>query len=99
MKTSQAEKLRQVLSDGAAHSTVELLDRVYGVGHSGIARLGARIKDLRDRGMEIESWKDNENKTVWYYQLKNAPPPKVRMVPKEVLIDGVMHVRFVPARA
>jgi len=94
-KPSQADRLRQLLSDGQPHSTVEILERVYGTGHSGIARIGARIKDLRDRGCEIEGWKDRQNPTIFIYQMAVKPKPRVEYVD----VGGVMHARMVPQDA
>lgn len=56
------------------HSTIEILETVYGVGHSGIARVSARILDLRSRGYDIEGWKDQENPSIYWYQLKTTTP-------------------------
>jgi hypothetical protein len=90
-KPSQAERLRILLSDGKPHSTPEILDRVYGVGHSGIARIGARIADLKEKGCVIGGWRDEDNPTVYWYQMKARPKPRVEYVE----IGGVMHARVI----
>ena len=94
---SQAERIRQVLSDGQAHSTVEILQRVYGPSHSGIARIASRITDLRAEGFTITSWKDKQNPTIWFYQMSLTGPaePKKKFVPQYVIVDGVRRVRMV----
>lgn len=75
---TQVERLRELLADGQWHSTVEILGVVYGLEHSGIARIGARIWDLSKRlhaGESIESKRDPERKTVWLYRLVRPQPP------------------------
>lgn len=66
---SQSAKLLALLSDGNPHSTVEILNAVYGGSHLGIARIGARIYDLKKSGKEIKGWKDKDRPTVHWYQL------------------------------
>lgn len=70
MRPSQAERLLKFLSDGEPHSTVEILEQVYGGSHLGIARVGARIWDLKARGHDITGWKDPTNPAVYVYQMK-----------------------------
>lgn len=48
MKTSQAQRLYELLKDGQPHRTDEILKVVYGSEHLGIARPGARVNDLRN---------------------------------------------------
>lgn len=95
-KPSQADRLLALLLDGEPHNTVEILEKVYGGEHLGIARIASRVNDLRHRGHEIFSWRDRENSTVWVYQLKNAPKPPPKLEWKEVMINGVPHMRQVP---
>ncbi len=97
MKKSQTDRLLDLLNDGQWHSTPDILAAVYGSEHLGIARIGARVKDLKDRGFEIESRRDDMHKTVWHYRLVSGPKAPPRLVPQQVMIDGVMHVRMVPA--
>lgn len=73
---SQADKLLEVLSDGEPHRTDEILDKVYGGEHLGLARIGARVHDLKNRGQKIEGWTDPDHKTLYWYQLEN--PAKSR---------------------
>ncbi len=77
MKKSQADRLLDLLRDGVEHSTIEILERVYGGGHLGIARIGARIHDLKGRGFEIVSRRDEQRPTIWLYQLVSAPKKQI----------------------
>lgn len=69
MKTSQKIRLLKLLSDGKPHRTDNILQEVYGSEHLGLARVGARIWDLKQAGKNIVGWKD-ENKQLYWYQLK-----------------------------
>jgi len=91
LRRCQGPKLHQVLSDGKPHSTVEILQRVYGTSHSDIGRIGARILDLKARGCQITSWPDPENKAIWFYQMAVKPKPRMEYVEK----DGAMYARLV----
>lgn len=64
---SQKERLYSLLRDGAWHDTVEILEKVYGGNRSGIARVGARIHDLRQDGHTIEG--RDKTKTIYEYRL------------------------------
>lgn len=90
MKLSQSERIRRLLADGEPHSTIEMMEKVYGGSHLGIARVGARIYDLKGKGCAIIGWKDEKNPTVYWYQMHVRPEPKVEFVE----IDGVMHARM-----
>ncbi len=70
---SQADKLLELLSDEEAHSTVEIMRVVYGGDHLGLARVGARVYDLKEKGYVIESRPGKINKTIWYYKLMASP--------------------------
>lgn len=94
MKVSQSEKLRRLLADGKPHSTPEIQVAVYGASHLGVARIAARIKDLKDRGMEITGWKDAVNPAIHWYQM--AGKPNARMVPRMVEVNGIKMMRMVP---
>lgn len=67
---SQSSRLFLLLSDGEPHSTIEIIEQVYGGSHLGLARVGARVYDLRREGYEIEGWKDKENPSIYWYQMK-----------------------------
>lgn len=62
-------ELYEALKDGRPHSSFELVKSVYGATGPSIARLGARIWDLKHDGCMIESWKDEKNKAMWWYQM------------------------------
>lgn len=63
---SQKEKLREFLSDGKPHRTDEIVNSVYGQGLS-LARVGARIYDLKQDGFKIVGWKDTETPSLYWY--------------------------------
>lgn len=66
---SQTTKLLALLSDGQPHSTLDIMEKVYGNSHLGLARVGARVYDLRQKGHEIEGKKDKENPAIYWYKL------------------------------
>lgn len=68
---TQKQKLKEVLKDGHWHDTVEILGRVYGQDQSGIARIAARISDLKKDGYGIES--ERKNGSIWQYRLVEQP--------------------------
>lgn len=67
---SQKEKILMLLSDENPHSTPEILKGVYGGEHNGIARIGARIFDLKKDGHDISGWEDKIDRSIYWYQLK-----------------------------
>jgi hypothetical protein len=69
-KKSQVQKLHELLMDNKWHNTIEILESVYGIEHSGIARIGARIHDLKNLGYDIES-RRTKKKGIWEYRLIN----------------------------
>ena len=71
---SQAQKLLNLLLDGEAHRTDEIMQRVYGGEHLGLSRVGARIYDIKKRGHRIEGWRDPRWPTLYWYRL--MPPAK-----------------------
>lgn len=78
---SQTDRLEQLLLDGEPHRTDEILKAVYGSEHLGIARIGARIADLKKRGYVINGWRDNEIKTLYWYEIAKAPKEEFKPVP------------------
>jgi len=52
---SQTERILEILSDGQPHPTTEIVRKAYNVRNQSICRLGARIYDLRQRGLDIET--------------------------------------------
>jgi biotin operon repressor len=68
-KQSQLEKLLKLLLDKKPHSTVEILKKVYGADHLGLARVGARIWELRKEGYKIGGRKHPIKQSVYIYQM------------------------------
>lgn len=73
---SQKQKLLNLLSDYEWHSTIEICDIVYGAIHFGLARVGARIFDLKQDGHTIEGKHDPERQTIYWYRLIPKLEPK-----------------------
>jgi hypothetical protein len=68
---SQTERLFKLLSDFRVHDTPEILEKVYGSSHLGIARVSARIWDVqRKYGVRIESKKSEKKSSIWEYQMQ-----------------------------
>ncbi len=72
-KSTQAERLLTLLSDGSWHDTVQIQYIVYGDEHLGLSRVGARIHDLKKKGHMIEG--RHKSQTIYEY----------RLVPKEIV--------------
>ncbi len=78
---SQTEKLYELLKDGRPHRTDEILRVVYGSSHNGIARIGARISDLKNgkwsQGIHcrIIGWHDANTSALYWYQLEQTKMP------------------------
>ena len=82
---SQESKLLEFLKDGLWHETPAILANVYGNGHLGIARIGARCFGLKQKGYRIESKKINGS--VWGYRLVREVLPPISP-PLNVLHTG-----------
>lgn len=68
---TQTDRLFNVLSDGYPHRTDEILRKVYGSDHLGIARIGARVADLKQKGYVIPDAKPDPNKpTLYWYRME-----------------------------
>ena len=67
---SQEQRLFELLSDFNPHRTDEILQVVYGSEHLGIARIGARIADLKKKGHKIQGFRDPQHSTLYFYQLE-----------------------------
>ena len=81
---SQVQKIYKILLDGLPHRTDEFQERIFGSTKYGLFRLSARIWDIKNKyNVEIESWKDKEIPSLWWYQIKqkdtlfNIPENKV----------------------
>jgi hypothetical protein len=85
MTMTQTERLYNLLKDGNPHRTDEILRIVYGSEHTGLARIGARVDDLKKgkwRGQvrcEIVGHKDPQNQALYFYKL--IPPRKIELPP------------------
>jgi hypothetical protein len=64
---SQKARLHKLLSDGEWHSTDEIQKVVYGGDHMGLARVAARVFDLKKDGYLIQSCKLAG--TIWEYKM------------------------------
>ena len=63
---SQLERLHELMSDGRPHSTYEIVEKVYDMDTTTIARVGARIYDMKRRfNAIVDSWQDKENRKMW----------------------------------
>lgn len=79
-KPTDADRLLAVLSDGRAHSHLEL----YALGMI----VHSRVADLRKRGHDVQTWRENHpNGTRYWYQLA-APLTK-----REESTEGSMSSR------
>lgn len=80
MGLSQCDLLQNLLRDGEPHRTDEILRRVYKVYGKGIARISARVYDLKNkRGANIVSWPDPDEPTLFFYMLVNASSFKKKL--------------------
>jgi len=64
---SQKARLLTLLSDYEWHDTPNIQVAVYGANHLGIARVAARVNDLKNDGHDIESRKITQ--AIWSYRL------------------------------
>lgn len=72
MSLSQCDLLQNLLRDGKPHRTDEILRRVYKIHSKGIARISARVYDLKKRrGASITSWPDPDEPKLFFYMMTN----------------------------
>jgi hypothetical protein len=78
---SQTDQLYNLLKDGLPHRTDEILRVVYGNEHMGIARIGARIADLKNGKHAAKIYcdipdarADQNNRKLFWYQIRPAAP-------------------------
>lgn len=84
---AQADRLISLLNDRREHSTLEILDYVYGVKFRGIARISARIHELKKKGYQIEGKKDIFDSSIYWYRLvgvNSEPCSPAASVPQTV---------------
>jgi peroxiredoxin len=68
-ENSQTKLIFNLLSDGEAHSTHELVNLIKPGG--GLVRISERIREImKQKGIIIESFRDDKDKTMWWYQIK-----------------------------
>lgn len=80
------------MESGEPRRSDYLLKTVYGDGHFGIARLGARVWDLKKKyNVEIKSWPDEARRTLTWYQLVKKEIPKV--LPTQYVQPQLLQVR------
>lgn len=71
---TQTEKLFHLLRDQKPYRTDKILSQVYGSEHLGIARIAARIYDMKQQyNVEVDCWKDKKTKTLFWYQITKMP--------------------------
>lgn len=79
---SQVNRLLQILEDGKPHSSFDLAREIYNSDGPSLARLGARVWDVKKKGYAIRSWKDKDNpKKHWYQLAPSAGSSATRNVP------------------
>jgi len=66
---SQIKRILEILLDKKPHSSFELVKRAYGSHGPSLARLGARIWDIKQKGYEIIGWHDPDDPKKYWYQL------------------------------
>lgn len=94
---SQTEKLYELLSDGLPHRTDEIMEKVYGSDHLGLARCGARIYDLKKKyGVEITGRKDTVNPSLYWYQMivQNSPLTIIQQETQKMLTQSPQKTLF-----
>ena len=67
---SQTEKLETLLKDGNWHRVDNIIRDVYEMDKVCVARISARILDLKKKGYEIESRPSVFDKKLWEYRIK-----------------------------
>lgn len=70
-KVSQTKLIYDLLLDGNAHSTYEIVNLIKPGG--GLVRISERIREIqKQHGVKIDSFRDDEDRSMWFYQLQ--PP-------------------------
>lgn len=94
---SQTERLWSLLRDARPHRTDEILSVVYGSEHAGIARIGARIADVKKKhNVNIKGHKDKQNPSLYWYQ---ADVPEVLRVDGRVVLPPAFPEKAAPKKA
>lgn len=81
---SQTEKLYDLLKNGDHVRTDRIMLEVYGASHLGIARISARIGDIKKKyGVRIEGEHDRDNPSLyWYWIAPETSEPSPDLVEK-----------------
>lgn len=81
-KLSQTKIIYGLLLDGEAHSTFEMVNLIKPGG--GLVRISERIREIQEQhGVIIESYRDDKNKTMWWYRIKATEyEPKFEDMPE-----------------
>jgi hypothetical protein len=67
---SQTDRLYELLKDGKPYRTDQIQVLIYGANHLGVARIGARIADIKAKyHVSIKGWKDSTRPSLYWYQL------------------------------
>lgn len=70
---SQLNVLWSILQDKKPHSNFELVGKAYNQTGPSVARIGARIFDLKKKyGVQIDGWHDPKDQRKYWYQLKRV---------------------------
>jgi hypothetical protein len=86
-KASQTKLIYDLLSDGYAHRTDEIVSKIYSGGS--LARVGARIWDIQKKfNVKIEGWHDHDNPKLYWYQIKLPEVPLTEMPEYEMYNSG-----------
>jgi hypothetical protein len=73
MKQSQTDIIYNILIDGKPHRTDEIVRRVYKQLAPSLARVGARIYDIKKKyTVEVVGWHDKKRPTLYWYMLINS---------------------------
>jgi hypothetical protein len=80
-KISQVKLIYNRLLDGEAHNTRELsslvMSKRLNPDEGGLVRLSERIREIKKQyGVEIVSFRDDQNHSKWYYQIKSMEHSK-----------------------
>lgn len=71
MKLSQTDRLYNLLRSGPLRTDM-IQRKVYGSDKLGVARIAARIYDIKQKyDVEIESWRDPKKRTLYWYAMKS----------------------------
>ena len=85
-----------LLRDARPHRTDEILAIVYGSEHAGIARIGARISDVKKKhNVKIKGYKDKQNPSLYWYQ---ADVPEVLRVVNKTILPPAFPEKAAPKK-